>query len=212
MSKVIVLTGQRFGRLTVISRAENDKVGQALWHCFCDCGNEIIVFGWNLRTGNTKSCGCLRKEVMAENIKKTFAAKTNHGLSWTRLYRIWGNMKERTTNPKLRSYKNYGGRGITVCPEWTDKENGFINFYKWAMSHGYSDELSIDRIDNDKGYSPDNCRWANAQQQTDNRRCSKPFVWEGITYKSMSECARQLGIPIGRLYRRAKKQKEREEE
>ena len=201
MGKFIDLTGQRFGRLTVISHSGKNKVRESQWLCLCECGNSSIVVGTALKNGRTKSCGCLRKE-------KVHDATTKHGMCKSRLWRIWHDMKQRCTNPNSRSYKDYGERGIAVCAEWSDN---FLNFYKWALANGYAENLSIDRIDNDKGYYPDNCRWATAQEQTDNRRCSKAFVWEGIEYPSISEAARQLGINRDTLRRRAKKQKEREE-
>ena len=181
--KVIDLTAKKFGRLTVVSRTEN-KGPYVYWKCLCDCGKATVVAGSRLRSGKTKSCGCLQK---THNFK--------NGLSRTRLYRIYNCMKNRCYDPNHDNYKHYGGRGIKVCDEWLDKENGFIKFYNWAMANGYADNLSIDKIDNDKGYSPDNCRWATVEQQTNNRRSSKPFEWNGVTYASCAEASRQLGVP-----------------
>ena len=142
--KAIDLTGQRFGRLTVLERAGTDSRREAVWRCICTCGNEIYVQGHHLRCGNTQSCGCLRVDTA-----------TTHGESRSRLYHIWFGMKTRCYNPNTKDFKNYGGRGITVCPEWL---YDFPAFQKWAIANGYRDDLTIDRIDNDKGYSPDNCR------------------------------------------------------
>ena len=160
MAKLIDLTGQRFGRLTVVERTGTSKNGNALWACRCDCGNVAVVRGASLKNGITRSCGCL----IAESTKDR---NTTHGLRKTRLYHVWANMKDRCLNPNTPSYSYYGGRGITICDEWRDD---FQAFYDWAMANGHRDDLSIDRIDNDKGYNPDNCRWATHSEQMHNRR------------------------------------------
>lgn len=160
MGKLIDLTGQRFGRLVVAGRANNDNQGKPQWQCQCDCGQFVIVRGEKLRYGLTQSCGCLHNEQLGER-------RLTHGGRRTRLYTIWNDMKQRCYNVRATNYKNYGGRGIRVCAEWRDD---FGAFQQWALSHGYADDLSIDRIDNDKGYAPDNCRWATDYEQAHNKR------------------------------------------
>lgn len=202
MGKLIDLTGQRFGRLTVIERANNyiSPKGEpkARWICLCDCGNVAEVNGNDLRKGHTKSCGCLNIESAISNLA---GVSITHGKSYTRLYKIWSNMKTRCCNPQNKDYAKYGGRGIAICEEWLCK---FQAFYDWAMSNGYQDDLSIDRIDNEKGYSPENCRWASRLAQVENRRNTRKVTINGVQ-KPISEWCRQYSVNyetvISRIYK-----------
>lgn len=161
MSKLVDLTGQRFGRLVVKALADKGRKNvSAKWECICDCGNTLIVSASSLRTGNTRSCGCLHRDANQSG------HNTRHGDCYTRLYTIWRSMRQRCGNPKNMDYKSYGGRGILVCDEWKD----YTAFKRWALSNGYADNLSIDRINVDGNYEPGNCRWADAKTQANNRR------------------------------------------
>ena len=171
MRKVKDLTGQRFGRLTVIKldRVENKRT---FWLCKCDCGT-FKIFGRGLLTsGDAVSCGCYHREHIHE-----FGFK--HGLTNSSLYTKWSGMIQRCCNTNSANFYRYGGRGITVCDEW---KNNFISFYNWAINNGYSDELTIDRIDNNKGYYPDNCRWITRKQQMSNTRNNHYITYNGVTH------------------------------
>jgi len=189
MGKLIDLTGQKFGRLTVIKRNANDKKWNAQWICKCDCGKEIIMIANHLKRGVAKSCGC---------VERNTSPHRTHGMTNTRLYSIWRNMKTRCYNKKSQDCKYYGGLGITICQEWLED---FEKFYNWAYNNGYNENLSIDRIDNTKGYSPDNCRWETKIIQSQNRRNVYFITYNGKT-QILKEWANEIGItPVALMYR-----------
>lgn len=190
------LIGQRFGRLCVVEYAGSTKDGQAQWRCVCDCGCITVVRGKDLRRGNTLSCGCIQKSVAAQQ-------HTTHGISNTRIYRIWSLMRMRCYNPNAPQYDDWGGRGITICDEWRHDAKAF---YDWSINHGYADDLSIDRIDNDKGYSPDNCRWVDRNVQSNNKRSNHLITHDGKT-QTIAEWAAELGLNYDTLYSRIVKYK-----
>lgn len=162
------ISNQKFGRLLAIERVgapSSTKSKEAFWRCKCDCGNETVVSGYMLRIGHTKSCGCYNKELLSERSKGNQYTKT-HGLSSSRIYKIYYAMKDRCYNSNKWNYNRYGGRGITMCDEWKDD---FKSFYDWAMSNGYDETKSIDRIDPDGNYEPSNCRWTDNTTQQFNR-------------------------------------------
>lgn len=172
------LIGKRFGNLVVIDRSlQNSKSGNARWDCICDCGNKTTVIGSHLRNGHTKSCGCIK------------LGEQSRGKSTERLYRIWTNMHKRCYNAKAHNYKWYGGIGITVCEAW----HNYKTFEKWANENGYNDNLSIDRIDQQKHYSPDNCRWANQEEQANNRSNNRIIAYQGESY-TISQFAKKYKL------------------
>ena len=166
MSRVKDLTGLKFGRLTVIKRAGSNKDGRATWVCTCECGEISIKTGKLLLNGHCKSCGCGEYESRVNNI-------TSHRLSNTRLYTIWRGMKQRCYYPKHKDYHNYGARGIIICDDWL---SNFEFFYNWAITNGYQDNLTIDRINVNGNYEPNNCRWVTWREQRLNQRPRKRVV------------------------------------
>lgn len=183
--------GDRFGKLVVLNEVPSYIAPSGGVHrryrCMCDCGSTVDVLKEHLTSGRTKSCGCLK------------GREKTHGEIHTRLYRIWGNMVNRCTNQNNPAWYRYGGRGITVCDEWKNYEA----FRDWAVSNGYRDDLTIDRVDNDKGYSSSNCRWATVTEQNNNTRRNHLLSYNGET-KTMAEWSCELEIPYKTLHRRIK--------
>ncbi len=192
MGKMVDLTGQRFGRLTVVTMVGLNNRHMCVWLCKCDCGNELRVASSNLIWGNTKSCGCLRRDA---GILKS----TTHGKSGTRLYKIWAGMKKRCQNVSSHAYGRYGGRGIGVCEEWQQ----FSVFYDWAIKNGYRDDLTLERKDNNQGYSPFNCVWSTYKCQARNIRSNRFITHNGLTL-CMSEWAERSGMERTTLWARLK--------
>ena len=167
------LIGQRFGRLLVTGISPvRGKRKEVVWECLCDCGNKHFVTTSNIHSKGLKSCGCYVREIFAKNQVPT------HGLTRERPrpYRIWSGMRQRCNDQKNKDYPNYGGRGIKICPEWDD----YLTFWE-DMKEGYSDQLTIDRIDNMKGYSKDNCKWSTTKQQINNTRVNRLVTYKGET-------------------------------
>lgn len=199
MLKRIDLTGQKFDRLKVISYAGTDKRGKALWKCECECENIVIVAASNLKRGITKSCGCLRSELSS---KRILDKNLKHGDSRKRLYRIWRGMIDRTQNVNNCNYHKYGEKGVEICIEW----NEYKNFKEWALKNGYKDNLTIDRKDNRKGYTTDNCRWVTSKEQNRNTTRNRIIEYRGkkktivewaeiysINYQTLSSRLNKLG-------------------
>ena len=185
--KVIINAGDKFHRLTAI---KDENTRDKRWLFQCDCGNMVSVPRARVFSGETKSCGCLRIEKSKERMMSDpiFNA-TTHGKSDTRLYTIWKNMRRRCSDKKNTGYHNYGGRGIKVCDEWQD----FMKFYSWAVSNGYKSNLSIDRIDNNGNYEPNNCQWVTVERQANNKRTNTMVTINGETH-SLADWSRIKNI------------------
>lgn len=183
------LTGRRFGTLQVLGRSADTGGGKkpvVKWECICDCGKRTVVKSDSLLSGHSQSCGC---------------RKIKHGRSnKERLYETWKNMRRRCNNPKNSRWENYGGKGVKICHEWND----YQAFRKWAYANGYNDSLSIDRIDPNGDYCPENCRWADAKVQANNQTRNRRFEYQGEVY-TMSQLAEKMGLTYSALQHRVER-------
>lgn len=183
------LTGKQFGRLAVLGFDHIGLKGRAYWCCRCQCGEMVVVRQDELKSGHTTSCGCYAIDINRERC-------TKHGLSTSRLYSIWRGMRERCRDT---TYQRYGGRGITVCDEWND----FKKFYDWSINNGYDSDLTIDCINNDGDYCPENCRWTDYTTQGNNRCTNRYIEYNGETH-TVAEWSRILNVHVETLRHRIK--------
>ena len=186
------ITGQKFGYLTVLER-DTSTIGEknSKWICKCECGSVKTYLRCSLVSGHTKSCGC----------KKHDPINVTHGMSKTRIFGIWCRMRQRCNNPNPKEYKIYKSRGITVCEEW---QEDFMSFYEWSINNGYGENLTIDRIDNNKGYSPENCRWITNAEQQRNKRTNIRVIYNGEDMLLIDVCEK-LNLPYKRIHKRYRK-------
>lgn len=201
------LRGKRYGNLTVLRFVPDESTRMSYWLCLCDCGQERVVYAGHLKKGHTTSCGSMvhriGKHHCSDSTKEKISkAKTKHGGSKERLFRVWASMLNRCENKNEPAYRWYGERGITVCHEWHD----YGTFRLWAESSGYdatakTHECSIDRIDTEKGYYPENCRWVGPSEQSNNRRSNRLFTYNGVT-KNIKGWADEYGLRYGLLNQR----------
>lgn len=195
MGKKRDLTGERFGKLVALEESGRNVRKEILWLCRCDCGKELLVPAYSLTSGNTKSCGCSRSCHGKHGAYK--------GGKVERLYRVWLMMKTRCSNKNTKEYNNYGGRGIRVCEEW---DKSYASFREWALKNGYNPnakhgECTIDRVDNNKGYCPENCAWVSMKEQSINRRCNVFLTIDGERM-TVSEASKKYGVPYDTLLAR----------
>lgn len=186
------LTGERFGLLVVMKRTANRKRA-VMWECQCDCGNITNVDTGSLKNGHTRSCGCARADSCRQ-------IATKHNGSNSPLYVIWVDMKRRCSDNRDPCYKNYGQRGISVCKEWLES---FACFREWAENNGYQTKLTLERIDNNRGYCPENCKWATVKEQSNNRRNNINITFNGQT-KTLKQWSESIGLSYDTLWQRWK--------
>lgn len=199
------LTGKTFGELTVVKFVQTDD-RMTHWLCKCSCGNEILVYSGHLKSGHTTKCNNpshkIGRKCSEETKRKIGKANTKHSGCQERLYRVWSSMLNRCNNPNEFAYKWYGARGIKVCNEWLD----YATFRQWALSSGYDDSAethmcSIDRIDGNGNYCPENCRWVDAKAQSNNRKSNVLLTYKGKT-QTMMQWAEETGVPYQRIQQR----------
>lgn len=191
MGKLIDITGKKFGRLTAIGQSGKDKSNNHIWECICNCGKTTFVRKNHLVKNATKSCGCLNSETARNRF-------TKHGLHNSTIHRIWVQIIGRCYNENNKSFKNYGGRGISVCSEW---KKDFQTFYDWSMANGYKKGLTIERIDNNGNYEPSNCCWDTMKKQGNNRRNNKMIEYKG-EIKSLAEWCEILNLSYQSVWQR----------
>lgn len=185
----IDLTGNTYGKLKVINLAVDDVGKKKKWLCKCECGNEVVVSGSNLRSGHTTGCSqCQLREIQRKNI--------THNMSKTKLYRVWNGMKNRCENPNHKSYIDYGNCGISVCEEWHDS----VVFIKWALKNGYKEGLEIDRINTRGNYEPTNCRWISRTENANNKTNNRLFEFRG-KHMTLAEIARENNLNYKLLHK-----------
>lgn len=187
MSKQIDIAGKRYGLLVPLYRVENDKYGRSAWMCKCDCGTKKVISANDMRSGKTRSCGCLEK--YNRSIFGTRSKRT-HQMKNTRIYHIWQGAKNRVFNQNDKHWPDYGGRGITMCKEWA---TSFECFRDWAFANGYSENLTIDRIDVNGDYCPENCRWVTKADQQRNKRNNRYYTYNGKT-QLIPAWAKEFGV------------------
>ena len=200
MPTKIDLTGQQFGRLTVIREQKKRQNNHIIWLCQCQCGKKKFIRGGDLRSSRTRSCGCYKNERASQAAIKTHTTHGDAGKNIARLYNIWQGMKKRCSRKNNKDYGNYGGRGIKVCKQWQD----YRAFRKWALANGYKEELTIDRINNDGNYTPKNCRWVTNKENARNTSMTRWITIKAET-KPLVEWCELFGISYtvahGRLAR-----------
>lgn len=204
MSRVKDMTGIIINDLKVIKRVENYKDGKAQWLVKCHCGKEFTAIGKFLRNNTIKSCGCLKRKRMIRYGK----SKRTHGDTKSRLFSIWTAMKKRCYYKNSVGYKNYGGRGIKVCNEW---KRDYLKFKEWALNNGYDDNLTLDRIDNNKNYSPENCKWSTRTEQNRNKRNNKLINYKG-EFLTQSEVCEITGLSKYKVNKEFSNESERGEQ
>lgn len=199
MGKFIDLVGKKFGKLTVIKYAGKDKFGTSLWLCKCECGNKKIIRSSDFKNGKTKSCGCIHNKKLVQYNKEN--KRKYNTLPYDKVQKkldtVWRNIKRRCGD---KNNKDYGGRGITICKEWKE----FENFYNWAINNGYKENLTIDRINVNGNYEPDNCRWVTQYFQNRNQRSNRIITYNGKTL-CLTDWSKLLNIPYTTLIYRLNK-------